>query len=304
MTLEEAMHTACAQVGIVPPNRIKVGDFVRTNTLERNGKGDATVLIFDDRQGGIATNWQTGQQHRFTLREPGQAPIPRPRDVEDERRAERDRLEVERICLTIVRGCRQDTHPYLARKGFPLDHALVCDDPRVHLPNTRLGEAIASAVPASDKPLLVVPGRLGAGKDGRITTIQFITADGEKKNLLRGQMGGTSYRICSGGPENWVCEGFATALSVRDALRLLGRRATVWSAFAASNVAKVAQGVPGARIAADHDKPVPTLGGLGAGEYFAVQSGRAWTMPPNEEDFNDMHQRLGLRAVALHLKDL
>ena len=68
-------------------------------------------------------------------------------------------------------------------------------------------------------------------------------------------------------------------------------------------VAQVAEGIPGSRIAADHDKPVETLEGLGAGEFYARRSGRVWTMPGKVGDFNDLHQSDGLRSVALHLKE-
>lgn len=293
------MRTACASVGIVPPSRVKVGEFVRTNTLERNGKGDATVLIFDDRQGGVAWNWQTQQQQRFTIRDAGQASAPRPRDLEKERQAEAERLEVERICQAIVRSCKTAQHPYLAAKGFPTEEMLVCADPRTVLPDNDVGEMIAYALPKCEDPLLVIPGRIGK----HLTTVQFITPEGEKVNIKRGQMSGAACRLTTG-RETWVCEGIGTALSVRDAMRLLGRSVTVLSAFAANNTAKVAADYPKAIIAADHDKPVETLGNLGTGEFYAVKSGRTWTMPRQLGDFNDMHQREGLRAVALHLREV
>ena len=91
--------------------------------------------------------------------------------------------------------------------------------------------------------------------------------------------------------------------SLEDALRLLGRPATVLSAFSAGNVGKVASGLHGSVVAADHDAPNDGLGGLGAGEYYARKSGRAWAMPPVVGDWNDLHQAEGLRAVALHLKE-
>ena len=57
MTLDDAMRAACASVGIVPPSVPPVpGRWKRTNTLERNDKGDASVLIFDDMRGGVAFN--------------------------------------------------------------------------------------------------------------------------------------------------------------------------------------------------------------------------------------------------------
>jgi len=50
---------------------------------------------------------------------------------------------------------------------------------------------------------------------------------------------------------------------------------------------------------------VESLEGLGAGEFYARRSGRTWVMPPTlGDDFNDMHQREGLRAVALHIREI
>lgn len=299
MMLDDAMAAACASVGIVPPRRVVPGRWVRTSTTERNGKGDASVLVFDDRQGGIVWNWQTQQKQQFSLRGDGVASPALRRDPEKERRQELERIEVERICAEIVRTAKTDLHPYLARKGFPEEPCLIHDDPRAVMGRSAIGEAMAQAIPPSDGPLMIVPGRIG----GRITTVQFISADGTKKNILRGVMSGAHHRIATG-RETWVCEGIATALSVRAALRLLGRQATVVCAFSASNVAKVASGVKGACIAADHDKPVETLGGLGTGEFYAVRSGCRWSMPPSMGDYNDMHQSEGLRAVALRLREV
>jgi phage/plasmid primase-like uncharacterized protein len=302
LTLEDALREACGAVGIEPPKRRpKPGQWMQADTLAKNGKGDGRVLIYDDESGGVVWNHQTSKHHRFRVGQAGQTR----RDPEAERRArrleaerEQERQQVERICADLVRGCRQDVHPYLKRKGFPDELGLVCDDPREFFPSGRFGDVLARALPEGEGPLLIVPGRIA----GKLTTVQFITSEGVKKNILRGAQGGAAHRIATG-RDTWVCEGIATALSVRAALRLLGASATVLSAFSASNVAQVAQGIPGARIAADHDKPVEALDGLGAGEFYARRSGRKWTMPPGAGDFNDMHAAEGLRAVALHLKE-
>lgn len=299
MTLDDAMRAACASVGIVPPPSVPVpGRWRRTNTLQRNGKGDASVLIFDDQQGGIACNWQTQSKQPFRVdgaAQPGTAPR---RDPEKERRRAAEQAEVERVCASIVSTCRQEPHPYLAGKGFPDEVGLVHDNPWRQFPDSSLGEAMAHAMLEGPGPFLVVPGRIGK----RITTVQFIAPGGEKKNIYRGIMGGASHRIATG-RHTVVCEGIATALSVRAALRLLSVSATVLSAFSASNVEAVARGIPGAFIAADHDKPVEQLGGLGTGEYYAIRSGLPWGMPPGLGDWNDHHQAQGLRDVALRLRE-
>lgn len=300
VTLDDALRGACDAVGVEPPKRRLVpGQWVRTDTKGRNGKDDAAVLIFDDERGGMVWNHQTGQSQRFTVN--GATEYRRDPEVERrQRQRDAERLlqqqEVERICEAVVRGCETAKHPYLERKGFPEQLGLVCNDPARHFPRGRFGEALAKALPG-EGPFLVIPGRIGQ----KITTVQFITADGAKKNILRGHMTGASHRIATGA-QTWVCEGIATAMSVRAALKLLGVSATVLSAFSASNVEKVAAGIPGARIAADHDAPNEHLEGKGAGEFYARRAGRPWTMPPALGDFNDYHQAEGLRAVALHLR--
>lgn len=299
-TLDEALRQACAAVEVEPPKRqLQPGRWVRTDTLGRNGKDDASVLIFDDQRGGVVWNHQTATSQTFRIGSAGNDNAPMiKRDPRKERDREAERLEVERICHVIVSGCRQDKHPYLTRKGFPEELGLVCDDPREFLPRSRLGEAIGRALPEGEGPFLIIPGRI----DRKLTTVQFITPEGAKKNILKGQMGGAFHRICTG-RDTWVCEGIATALSVRAALRLLGASATVLSAFSASNVGRVAEAIHGARIAADNDNPVDSLGGLGAGEFYARRAGRKWVMPPTLGDFNDHHVEHGLRAVALHLRE-
>lgn len=301
MSLSDAMLDGCRAVGIEPPRKTITGQWVKcpvTGKARSNTSG--RVMIFDDETGGIAWNWATGEQHTFRVGGEGSRKVAAPRrDPEAERREREEREAVARVCADIVRTAEQAAHPYLERKGFPEELGLVHEAPWRHFPHGPLGEAQTRAMPQGDGPWLIVPGRIGQ----RVATVQFIAPDGSKKNILKGVMGGASHRIASG-RETWVCEGIATALSVRASLRMLGRSATVLSAFSASNVAKVAAAIPGAIIAADHDKPVESLHGKGTGEFYAAQSGCRWLMPPSIGDFNDMHMSEGLRAVALHLRGI
>jgi putative DNA primase/helicase len=302
VTLDDAIRDACHAVGILPPARVIPGRWVpcpvegkpRTN-------GSGRVLVWPDGAGGVAWNWVTGQSRTFRVGETGSAtsaPLVR-RDPRAERRAVEEQAEVARICTAIVRACRHDRHPYLASKGFPDTRGLVIDDLRPLIPQHELGRAITRALPDGPGPWLIVPG----WREKTLATVQIIGQDGTKRNVLRGQMSGASYRI-STGVDTWVCEGIATALSVRAALQFLGRSATVLCAFAANNVARVAASIRGAIVAADHDKPVEHLNGLGTGEFYARASSRQWTMPPEPGDWNDYHQRHGLRATALLLREV
>lgn len=308
-SLDDALHMVCRDLQIKPPRRLALpGRYVRTDTMERNGKGDAEIRIHDDGLGVEGVNWQTQQRvHiRVGTADNGGVPPRRPqRDPDRERREKERREAVARICHDIVHSCRDDVHPYLEAKGFPDEKAKVHDDPRSLLPRNELGELLASAMPTSDQPMLIVPGWIG----DKISTVQFVTEGGEKKNILFGAMSGASYRIATS-PRNAqngkeiVCEGFATALSVRAAIRMLNIPATIRSAFSASNAAKVACAIPAAWIAADHDKPIEHLDGLGTGEFYARKSGCKWTMPVSLGDFNDFHMERGLRSVALHFREV
>lgn len=287
----------------MPPARDCVpGRWVAT-PVEGKGAGNTSgrVKVDDDGRAGVAWNHVTGQHVRFRVdgSTGGVTGAPRARDMAAGRRRAEEREEVARACERIVKACAQTEHPYLAAKGFPAEIGLVIDDPRPHLPAGNLGDAMARALPETDGPLLVVPGRIAH----RIVTVQFITPAGDKKNALKGTMGGAHHRISTGN-ETWVAEGIATALTIRAALRFLGRQATVLAAFSAQNVAKVAGMAHGSTIAADYDRPLDQLHGLGTGEHWARSSGRPWVMPPALGDFNDMHQSEGLREVAMALRDV
>ena len=298
MSIHDAMISACRAVGIEVPRKVEPGRWC-PSPVEGKGRSNTSgrVMINDDGVTGCAWNHSTGVHQRFWVGGSSEAPPPVQRDPEADRRRAQEQREVEAACLRIVKACDQTQHPYLARKGFADEMGLVIADPRPLMPRGSLGEALIAALPDISAPLLVVPGRRG----DRLTTVQFITADGDKRNIKGGQMGGACHRIATG-RETWVCEGIATAMTVRAALRLLGRSVTVLSAFSASNVAKVAEGIPGALIAADHDKPIPDFGGLGTGEFYARRTGRKWAMPKEQGDWNDLHQAEGLRAVAVHLR--
>lgn len=301
MTLDDAMRAACDAVGIkAPPSPPPPGRWRRVDTLGKNGKGDASILIFDDRRGGIVWNWQTQQKHPFRIEgASGEAPVPVQRGSDRRAQDEAEQAEAARVAAAIVRTAVQATHPYLEAKGFPEELGLIHEAPHRCFPASRLGEAMVRAMPEGEGPWLIVPGRVGRD----VATVQFIGPDGSKKNILRGRMAGASHRIATG-RETWVCEGIATAMTVRAALRLLGRSATVLSAFSASNAAEVAKALPGAILAADNDKPVDAFEGLGTGEYYARRSGRTWIMPPERGDWNDYQQAQGLRAVAMQLREV
>ncbi len=161
-----------------------------------------------------------------------------------------------------------DTHPYLARKGFPERKMFVLDE------------------------ALLVPMR-PIDDYGSVAGLQQIWPDGTKKFLRGGRASGCVLHLGLG-REQWWCEGLATGLSVLAALDRLYRRARVTVCFSASNLARVARGR--GIVVADHDAESH------AGEKAARQSGRPYWLSPEPGDANDFHQTHGVRALADELR--
>ena len=97
-------------------------------------------------------------------------------------------------------------------------------------------------------------------------------------------------------PETFLCEGYATGLSILAALRSVGLRASVLVCFSAGNLVTVAPAIRGKGfVFADNDRSE-------AGERAAQQTGLPYCMSDRVgEDANDLHMRAGLMAVCQHL---
>ncbi len=293
MSIEETISRACADVGILPPKRLAYGKWMQTDTLNgKSGKGDGRVIINEARV--TAWNWQTGEKVTIGMSDSNgdrrdRGRIAQAIQVEKHKKKERAARAAD-IASRLVELAQPAQHPYLVAKGFPAESALVADAADVR----RLaGDYI---VPEGARRTIIMPARI----EGRITSLQLIWENGSKKFLAGGEIRGASHRI-SKGADTWLCEGFATGLTVRAALKALRLSATVLCCFSASNVAVVAKTIRGrCFIAADHD-PVPAenpFNGLGTGEYYSRQAGLLYGMPPDiKTDFNDMHQRHGIFAV-------
>lgn len=154
------------------------------------------------------------------------------------------------------------THPYLIRKGLPNASCLVVD-----------GQIIV--------PMWV---------DKRLVNVQRIATDGTKRFLPGGTAKGAFYRL--GNPraaKQWLCEGYATALTVKLALDYLHADAAVLVCFSAGNLKEVG----GTHVMADGDE---------AGRKGAEATGLPWVSAPDGMDANDLMQRDGLHAVVALLQ--
>ena len=190
-------------------------------------------------------------------------------------RAERMLMQAEYVDprARLVRNGRQSdevpsAHPYLVAKGFAQQGGLVLDGN------------------------LLVPMRHYQAYE-RVQSVQMIGPDGSKKYLPGGKASEAVYKIGKGA-ERYYCEGYATALSVRAALKRLyrDRHSEVWVCFSAGNIPKVALSSRRSMVIADNDES-------GAGEWAAQQTGLPYWMP-NEPgtDANDVMLSHGVEALA------
>lgn len=296
MTPHDAIDRACAEVGIVPPPSYQEGRWTKTDTLEgKSGKGDGRIIVDEGRV--TSWNWQTGEKATVFMDE-GRKPDRQQFARAAAQRRDEDRARAARaaaIAQELVRRAQLKPHGYLAAKGFASERGLVLGSDAVR---EIAGRYI---VPDGARAALVIPARIGE----RISSAQLIWEGGEKRFLAGGEMGGACHRL-SKGTDTWLCEGLATGMSLRAALRGLGRSDTVIIGFSAYNLPVLARTIRGrCFIAADHDKPMEQFDGLGTGEHCARQAGQPYVMPERlGDDFNDVHQDSGIFAVQRHLADL
>lgn len=221
-------------------------------------------------------------------------------------RAEKRRREAQiaaRRAQAIVSTAELKEHPYLASKGFDAHQGLV--------------------LPAEG--LLLVPMWNMQGTE--IRAVQTIDEQGRKKFQPRGcAVANTAHFLGGRRGMWWWCEGYATGLSILQAINALYRSDDrVVVAFSAGAIAKYAKrGV----IVAEHDRYKCNAVECGhrwaaewgdtrcpqcsservsppAGERAAREAGLPfWKSPIAGEDANDYWRREGTAALADHLREL
>lgn len=189
--------------------------------------------------------------------------------------AERKRRDdASRLARDMIQRASICTHEYLCHKGFQNHNGLVLD-----------GELL---VPMWDMDAY--------GK--QLNSLQRIKPDGTKLFLSGGKAKGSILAL-GNGTDTILCEGYATALSIKAAVDYLYLRARVVACFSAHNLTHVAKHTRGrAFIIADHDQS-------GTGQNAAAAAGIPWWMPPDVgHDANDYHRVRGVAALAAEINAL
>ena len=171
----------------------------------------------------------------------------------------------------IMHQCKQETHPYLEAKGFP----------------NELGNVWTK----DDERILVIPMRI----DKRLVGCQLINDKGVKKFLYGQTTKGASFTMNAKGYPIF-CEGYATALSIREAMIANNIKYSIHVCFSANNMKFIARQFSYGLIVADNDNSH-------VGETSARKANKPyWLSPAVSEDFNDFHKRVGLFEASQSLK--
>ena len=183
------------------------------------------------------------------------------RNAEDEQKKKQH--QAMQRAVGMLNGSGMSTHPYLEAKGFKDEQGNVLWQ--------------------DGKPVLLIPMRVA----NNLVGLQQIDQDGGKK-FLYGQRTSNAVFTFDNKGMNVLCEGYATALSVRLAFKQMKQRYTLHVCFSAGNMAKVAAGLEAGLLIADNDAS-------GTGQRVADESGwKYWLSDRVGEDANDYHQRVGL----------
>lgn len=176
---------------------------------------------------------------------------------------------------TLIKQAQRATHPYLIEKGHPDALGLTLDD--------------ALLVPMRDAQNDKLLG---------VQTIRLVDNSWNKKMLSGMRAKGAVFVLGNRkARQSILVEGFATALSVEAAVRMMRIDAAVVCCFSSSNLVHVAPMFPRSIIFADNDES-------GTGERAAKQAEKPYCMSDViGEDANDLHVREGIMSVVKKISE-
>ena len=218
----------------------------------------------------VVSVWKPDSSERANL--PSMSDMRR-QQQEQEQETRRKQSEAARKAVTMLNQSGYSSHAYLRAKGFEKEQGNVYHK--------------------DGKPVLLIPMRVG----GSIVGVQQIDEDGGKRFLYGQRSAGAEFVFDNGGM-NILCEGYATALSVRAVMTQVKRRYTIHVCFSAGNMKKIGQELKSGLIVADNDHS-------GTGQQAAADIGwPAWMSDSVGEDANDYMLRVGLFQFSQSLTQL
>lgn len=271
--------TFCQSHGIIIHDYPPVGTWKRYPTQDHPKKRNGAVKFLGDvgfvqnhATSTVVSVWKLNSRERRASDLPSISELLKRQKMAEAEQKKQQQEAVTRA-VSMLNQSEFLMHPYLAAKGFPKEVGHV-----YHL---------------NGKKILLIPMRAG----GSLVGLQQIDEDGGKK-FLYGQKSGMATFCFDNKGTNILCEGYATALSVRFCMQQLKARYRIHVCFSAGNMAKVADTLEPGLLVADNDVS-------GTGERVAREIGWPyWISPVVGEDFNDFHQRVGAFQAQQSLTQL
>lgn len=275
-----ALADAIAATGMTPPKYLSEGKWIRFPGVGKNKANRSgwcrvispTLAIFGDWSSGLTQTWAYGKDRDAVIDK---------RLLDEARRREREfeiaqrkrQSEVAIEAQRLIERAQPYGHPYLTKKGFPDFGGLVQGE---HL-----------IIPVRDVDCY-----------SKLMSVQMIAADGTKRFLPGGRARGGIYRLGMQSASHIVlCEGYATGLTILEAMKRLYRSFAVIVCFSARNMELVASRFPTALICADNDESQ-------TGEESAKRTQLRWIMPEEVgTDFNDLMCKQGIAAVINPIRE-
>lgn len=262
----------------IDPTKFYASDKIRRcGTVEKPRSLNGSYLW--DGQRGWAFNW-SGEARVIWYEDPNAKPWTdaQKREWMDKRKTANASRETEyekaaQRAYTTLKAAKSAKHDYLHLKGFPDLEGLVLEDS------------------------LLVPMRNVVTNNLQGYQRIFWDEASRKwdKKMLLGMRARNAVMFMGDrrAEEVWLCEGYATGLSILHALRSVGLKASVVVCFSATNMVAVADQIGGQRyVFADNDESK-------TGEKSAMQTELPWTMADTVGfDANDLHKKDGLFAVV------
>jgi putative DNA primase/helicase len=218
----------------------------------------------------VVSVWKPDAEDRANL--PSMTNMRR-QQLEQEQETRRRQSEAARKAVAMLNQSGYSSHAYLRAKGFEKEQGNVYHK--------------------DGKPVLLIPMRVG----GSIVGVQQIDEDGGKRFLYGQRSAGASFVFSNNGL-NILCEGYATALSVRAAMTQIKRRYSIHVCFSAGNMKKIGQELKSGVVVADNDHS-------GTGQQAAADIGWPYWMSDSVgEDANDYMLRVGLFGFSQSLTQL
>ena len=253
----------CAAHGILLDHYPPVGVWKRYPTEDKPRKRNGAVKFMGDH--GFVQNHATDVEVSVWKSDGNNTDSEK--FVKLARKADDDRLLMQRDAANkaavMLKQSGYGRHPYLKAKGFEEEEGNIYVLNGLHY--------------------LLIPMRV----DGRLVGCQVIDEAGGKKFLFGQRTSSAEFCFDNKG-FHILCEGYATALSVRHVLKSYKRRYTIHVCFSAGNMKKVASTIDSGFLVTDNDES-------GTGERVAKEIGWPyWMSDVVGEDFNDTHLRVGL----------